>query len=760
MAEHYLVETAGLIRGRRLLGTLSAVAICGIFLLTSLAPLAPSASADPIEIVNGQGNHEMRWTYTNPSNYSLTNATISGGHASLAWRDESLLENTQAAYDQAAVKQNVDTSKFPGSVVLRSVQGSLRTLTTQPGPAISRDTYISQENQNNNYGTDTLLLINSQTNKVKRPLIVFDLASIPSNATIIDATLLLWVVGGQNPVIDFTIRALNHSYDELTADWRYASGGNPWVVYGGDFSTESYGQGHMTNTVGWQKLGISALVDLWIKGELPNEGLILVPGLSGSSQEKQITSSDDALNPTHWPMLKVNYTMPSGPGYLESKAIGPGTNSQFTTANWTGSTKSLASDEFDGNSLNPRWKWMNDPYASGGSWDVNSSRPGWLRIVGSPYTYLRAGLDYLPNFIYENATGYFTATTHVEEQFTVNSMGAGMCLMFDPQTWVAIVKLGAGNNGKIWATASEYGVGAGNAQVSWSGMAAVYLRIDKVPAGIFLNYSSDGTLWNNLFVFSPAENQPGQVMIGLSVHSAAPDVAVALYEYLRVSPFVDPTTLQVRARLGNSTALSDPSWTAWSAPLPPGGASINGQARYVQYSVSLGTEVDWYSPEFRGIEFHYGRYASSGTVAMQEQTISDLRNWISIWTSEDYVSGSVTYSYSTDHGTHWTNLINKQVNPVYSTSRYMMIQAYVQTYDTLSTPLLNLVNATYAIKAGDFYIIAPERVEAGAPFEITVIAKDDEKCDDSVVRGRHPKRHGLNGLFASELGALANLGPH
>ena len=723
MAAHDRSGTAWLIHTHRLAETLSALSICAVFLLTSLAPIIPSTATDPTEIVNGQGNREIHWTYSDPSNYTLTNATVSGGRATLMWKNETLAENTQAAYDQGVVRQNVNTSQFPGSIVLGYVPARASNFVAQPAPVPAKDTYISQENQNTNYGSSAIILLDTQSNKAKRPLFYFDLSSIPSNASIINATLMLWIIGGQNPVLDFSVHALNHSYDEMAADWKTYSPGNQWAAVGGDFSTASYGPGHMTNTVGWQLFEISPLVDDWIKGKVQNNGLILLPVSTGSSLEKQMVSSDDAVHPTEWPMLKVNYSMPSGPGHYESKAIGPGTNSRFTSANWTGSVKSLATDEFDKSSLNPRWSWMRDPRSSGGAWDVNTAVPGWLWVSGSPNTYL-APSAFTPNILYQNITGYFTATTHLQDQFTVNSMGAGMAMVYDQKNWVAIVKLGSGNNGKIWATASENGANGGNAQVSWSGLSTAYLRIDRTPSGTFLNYSSDGINWNLLFTYTPEQAQPNQVMLGLSVHTACTSNAIVDFDYLRIEPFVDTTSMQLKIRLGNSTLPTDPSWSAWSAPLPSGDNAIAGSARYLQYSVSMTTQMDWFSPEFMGVAIHYGRYASDGMLETQEQVIPEFRNWISIWTSEDYVDELVSYEYSTDHGAHWTGLTNKYLNPVYSTSQFMTIRASMHTDDTLTTPQLNLINATYSIRPETFYIIAPERVEAGAPFQITVIAKD------------------------------------
>ena len=685
-------------RPRELPGAFLAFGVCAIFLLTSLAPMIPSANADPIEIVNSDGNGEVHWSYTDPANYTLSNTTVSGGHATLEWKNETSVENTKAGYDQAAVKQNVDTSTFPGSVVLGYAPQTISTFVVQPGPAISNDTYISEDNPGNNYGTSTILDFNTKTGAQKRPLLCFDVGPIPSNSTIVNATLWLWVKNGPKATYDFSIHALNSTYDELSANWTNYSTAGGWKVSGGDYSTASYGAGQMTNEVGWHGYEIGPLIEAWVKRTLQNCGLIFVSDSNspGANTEKQVVSSDDASNQTQWPRLRVNYTLKIGPGDLESRAIGPGTNATFTSVNWSGSVKSLATDEFNSNSLNPRLFWINDPRTMGGTFDVNSTRPGWLRIAGGPNTYTTS-VSLKSNYLSQNITGNFSSTTRFDDQFTLNSMGAGMVLIYDQHNWVSIVKYGTGASGKLWACPYQDDVALSGPIASPSGMTTVYLNIDKTSAGAQLNYSTDGISWSPLYTYVPVHAFTSRVTVGLEVYSNTATNPIVFFDYFRINPFVDQTTMLVEARLGNSTSLADPSWTSWSAPLPSGGVALTGTAKYLQYSVHLESGDGWFSPAFSGIEVHYSRYASDGVVATLEKTVPLLKRWISIWTFEDYLHGMVAYNYSTDHGSHWTELINKCPNWVTSTSQSMIIRAFIHTDDTLSTPRLNLINATYTM---------------------------------------------------------------
>jgi hypothetical protein len=701
-----------------------AFGVCAIFILTSLVPMIPTANADPTEIVNGDGNREIHWNFSDPANYTLSNTTVSGGHATLEWKNEKSVENTKGDYDQAVVKQNIDTTAYPGSVVIGYRPQPVTTLTFRPGPAVSKDTYIAQDNPGNNFGTSNILDFNSKTGAQKRPLLYFDVGSIPSNASIVNATIWLWVKTGQNSPFTFTVHALNSTYSELSADWTHYSATGLWNVSGGDYSTASYVQGEMTNTVGWHGYEIGALIEDWINGILQNRGLIFVAQSStGMNTDKQVVSSDDGSNQTQWPTLRVNYTLKTGPGDLESMAIGPGTNATFTSVNWSGSVMSLATDEFNSNSLNPRWSWMRDPRSMGGTYDVGSTRPGWLRILGGPNTYSNT-VVLKANYLYENITGDFTATTHLEEQFSANSMGAGMLLMYDQHNWVSIVKYGSGPSAKLWVSPYQDDVGLSGPQVAWSGLTSVYLAIDKTGSGAQINYSADGISWTPIYDYVPVHTFASRVTIGLEVYSNTATLPIVLFDYCRINSFTDTTTLQVETRLGNSTSLTDPSWTAWSGPLSSP-ATLDLTAKYIQYSVHLVSADGWTSPVFSGIEIHYERYAADGVVTTLEMTIPLLKRWVSIWTFEDYFGGVVSYNYSTDHGSYWTDLVNKYPNSVGSSSQSMIIRAFIHTSDTLSTPRLNLINATYSMSPATFYISAPSKVGAGVPFMITVSAKDE-----------------------------------
>ena len=67
------------------------------------------------------------------------------------------------------------------------------TLVLQPNPAAGDDTYIAAASSVQNYGTQALIISNSQSNSPSHPLIRFNLSAIPANATILSATFEMYL---------------------------------------------------------------------------------------------------------------------------------------------------------------------------------------------------------------------------------------------------------------------------------------------------------------------------------------------------------------------------------------------------------------------------------------------------------------------------------------------------------------------------------------------------------------------------------------
>lgn len=110
------------------------------------------------------------------------------------------------------------------------------TYSSQPNGAAGMDTYIFSNSATTNFGADVAIGIgenNNATSRISRGLIKFDLSSIPSNATIVSATLSLWTASDLSDN-DRTLKVyrLKVPFNETQATWNAASTGVNWQVSG------------------------------------------------------------------------------------------------------------------------------------------------------------------------------------------------------------------------------------------------------------------------------------------------------------------------------------------------------------------------------------------------------------------------------------------------------------------------------------------------------------------------------------------------
>jgi hypothetical protein len=666
----------------------------------------------------------LTWDFDNPANYTATQAQVSGGFGTLSFMNETVLENTQAGYAQGTTLDNLDINTTSDSIILSQAAPPVTTVTIQPVPANGMDTYIEQDWADMNFGDVNVLMMESRNGRNDRPLLEFDLSTIPAGAVVWNATLLLNIRNSNGNTIDFSIYAVTTPWLETEVTWNSAFNGHPWTP-GGDYNASIIFRGTMDGSVGWHSMNVSRLVDLWLKGTLNNYGMILVPDNDGNTASwKRFVASEDATRVTQRPKLIVNYTLPGATGTYESKALGPGTNSQFTLASWWNASYSALTDEFNGTSLSARWSWLNEPKGTG-AYDVGVTRPGWLHILGQGNRELRDNIIGA-NYLYQSATESFRAETHVNATLSADPEGTGMLLVDDPLNWVSFCLNGTGANTQLIVQVTEQGVSSSVASISWPEKTDAYLRIDRVGETISSYYSDDGMTWNLANSYTPPLPYMKRLMLGLCVFSGTSSAQPqADLDFFRVTPVGNPIGLQVTARLGNSTTLTDPSWEPWGAPLPLGSGSVLARpARYIQYRVVLTSVLDWVSPQFSGFECHYERFAADGMIVTQDQAISHLKRWLTITTTEQLLGGTVSYSYSVDHGATWTALLPGS-NSITDIAPFMMVRAAIHTPDTLSSPKVDKIVAQYAVAPSSFYMVTPASVVAGEQFDFTLESKDE-----------------------------------
>lgn len=711
--------------GSRRSSVLLASAVCALFLLSPVLSVVPGVSSEPTKINNADGSRSLVWDFNDPANYTATNAVVGEGFGALQYGNETLVENSAAGYSQGVTQQGLDIASNPGSIVLNYSTKQVYNLTLQPGPE-GEDNYIDENSKTTNDGDWNTLWLDSNSGKQYRALLRFDLTSVPTGAVVQDAVLWLYLRnGGRATPFAFNVYSVTSPWVEMESSWNFYSAGNMWATPGGDYDPLSFYRSTLENIIGWHTMDMSRLVDLWTRGLVANNGIIIVPDYFGGTAWKPFVSSDDN-NAAQWPKLIISYTMPVSGGLYESSALGPGTNELFTLMSWTNSTFSRASDEFSGSTLNTKWSWLNDPSAGSGAWDIGQTTPGWLHMTGEGLHDLK---DQEANFLYQNITGSFNASTRITTNLSAAAMGAGILLADDNQSWIALSLSGTGISAKIVGEVSEGGSHSNLGTVSWSDQVSAYLGMKLYGGSIQMFCSADGVSWTLAFSYTPLVPLSNRLMLGAVVFSGTASTSpVAEWDYFRIDPVGNPASVEMTARVGNSTTPGDASWETWGSTLSPNtGVVVGKTARYLQYRLVLVTWQDWITPVFSGMMVNYERYAPFGTIFTQDQTIFNLREWITITTDENEMGGSVQYAYSTEHGTYWYPLGGGGSYDIsFLSNKSIMIRIDISTPDTRITPLITLVNISYSVTPSSFYIEpAVTVVMAGQQFQFNIYARDE-----------------------------------
>ena len=183
-----------------------------------------------------------------------------------------------------------------------------------PSPSYlgTRDTYISENNVNSNYGTSGVLLADGSdpSGLDKRTLLYWDLATqLPPNAVIQAASI---TIDATNPGGVYRIYDVLQPWEEDEATWNIYATSSSWETAGVDGSTDrgsdvlgvvsTSGTGSLT--VQLNAAGV-AVVQGWVDGSQANRGLLVAD--DSSTNGLDFLSREDAT-PSSRPLLRVDYS--------------------------------------------------------------------------------------------------------------------------------------------------------------------------------------------------------------------------------------------------------------------------------------------------------------------------------------------------------------------------------------------------------------------------------------------------------------------
>jgi subtilisin family serine protease len=178
--------------------------------------------------------------------------------------------------------------------------------------ATGRDAYVRSSSPTLNWGASPLLRVDASPNY--RPLLYWDLSGIPPYATVLNATMTLFVNSVMSTMSN-TVRAFRVTQDwtegtgngqdtDNGATWLTYNGTASWAANGGDYNSTVWASQAVTTANKYQAWNVTGLVAYWFSTGT-NKGLLL--NATGSSTKD--FASSDSTNASRRPRLQVNYTL-------------------------------------------------------------------------------------------------------------------------------------------------------------------------------------------------------------------------------------------------------------------------------------------------------------------------------------------------------------------------------------------------------------------------------------------------------------------
>jgi RHS repeat-associated protein len=159
---------------------------------------------------------------------------------------------------------------------------------------------------------------NGGTSNLTRSLLRFDLSAIPSKASLTSATIGLYAPAKAKNVIGVEMFRVTKPWTNEVTWNQYKKGGGSWTTPGGDFTSEgaTIETAVRGDQAGWwtfSQQGIAEVVQKWITGAIPNNGVLIrqqaeLPWQSGIERNVEFNSSIAA---SEKPYLSVNYIPPA-----------------------------------------------------------------------------------------------------------------------------------------------------------------------------------------------------------------------------------------------------------------------------------------------------------------------------------------------------------------------------------------------------------------------------------------------------------------
>lgn len=184
-----------------------------------------------------------------------------------------------------------------------------------------KDNLLDGRNPTRNNGTNTVLAVDGETNRMGRALLQFNLSAIPATASITNATLTMIRTGGKsNNVFNVSLHRITNPWDEGTANnangisnWtQRVAGPVTWLAAGGDFNATAEANTNVSNngTYTWSAGTMNSLIQNWVNGTNTNNGMLLKFTTEGTANENKDFASNNNGTPANRPLLTFDWSTP------------------------------------------------------------------------------------------------------------------------------------------------------------------------------------------------------------------------------------------------------------------------------------------------------------------------------------------------------------------------------------------------------------------------------------------------------------------
>jgi hypothetical protein len=190
---------------------------------------------------------------------------------------------------------------------------------SQPNGTDSTDTYIASNAATTNFNTSLQLLVGEADDAIQigRALLKFDLSQLSSKATILSATLRLYMTAEKSSnARTLRVYRSKRAWTAGGATWNKYDGSSDWQTAGGfgandceqtDIGTLSLSA---TETAGYKDipLTVAAIQTMITGGAWTNNGFLLM--MDTESADQYIFDSSSAVGDTKWPKLTIEHDLP------------------------------------------------------------------------------------------------------------------------------------------------------------------------------------------------------------------------------------------------------------------------------------------------------------------------------------------------------------------------------------------------------------------------------------------------------------------